>query len=1225
MAGGEDNTASGNHSSVAGGDDNTASGNHSSVAGGQNNTASGRYSSVAGGVLNTAPSYAETVMGSYATTYTPASTTAFNPTDYVLRVGNGTDFARSDAFQVRKDGMAFIDSTLTINFDDAANSYVFPAIRGTAGQTITTDATGNLSWATPAAGGLTHFTETSFTTTDAGSVFTPSGTGTDLGIVLQPKGNGYLSADQPDSTTTGGNARGSYAIDWQADRNNAAQVASGNSAVIAGGQGNTASGDYAVIAGGQSNTASGSYYSSVAGGAFNTASNTYASVVGGLNNTASGYASSVAGGRDNTASSNYSSVAGGYDNTASGQASSVAGGYSNIAPSYAETVMGSYATTYTPASTTAFNANDYMFRVGNGTGTAARSDAFQVRKDGRVTINEEYHLPITKGTAGQTITTDGSGNLSWTTPAAGGLTHFTETSFTTTDAGSVFTPSGTGTNLGIVLQPKGNGYLSADQPDGTTAGGNARGSYAIDWQAYRNNAAQVASGNYAVIAGGYGNTASGNVSFVAGGRYNAASGYTSSVAGGEYNTASGYTSSVAGGRTNTASGYASSVAGGQGNTASSNYSSVAGGQYNTASGNGSFVAGGRYNAASGNYSSIAGGYLNSASGDYSFVAGGYDNIISGNYSSAGGLSNTAIGEYSFVAGGLFNIAPSYAETVMGSYATTYTPASTTAFNANDYMFRVGNGTGTAARSDAFQVRKDGRVTINEEYHLPITKGTAGQTITTDATGNLSWTAPTTNTDNQNLSISGNTLSISGGTGVTLPTELPTGGSNGEVLKTDGSGNLSWTTPTTNTDNQNLSISGNTLSISGGTGVTLPKAVGWSDNRGAAPGEFPSENMSYAFGHFNNTSGAYADLLVMRGWYDASGGSDNMLAFNKSGIGMRIYQQSYGSNTNFSNYKEAVLAEPNGNVSLNGITALNNNELRLRTITDASHALQWTTNFAGINVDGPALYGWKGGVLGSTNGGQKAVLRWLNNGNVGIGTDNPSERLHIKKDGGLISRLESNAGSDIWTFHNYGNTLKAAAGWRGGSSNHYSIYVNGSDRLVVKEDGDVGIGTANPNSALHVVGDIQYSGTLIQSSDRRLKENFETIDSVLYKLKQIEGLSYNLKADSTKARQYGVIAQEIQKVFPDMVSIIDADSGYIGVSYTQLIPVLLEAVKELANQSALYQSEATQQKQRVEGLETENAQLKADNEAMKATLQSILNRMDKIEAHAGQAQQSVLAH
>ena len=53
------------------------------------------------------------------------------------------------------------------------------------------------NWKQLSARGLTHFTETSFTTTDAGSVFTPSGTGTDLGIVLQPRGKATYLPTSP--------------------------------------------------------------------------------------------------------------------------------------------------------------------------------------------------------------------------------------------------------------------------------------------------------------------------------------------------------------------------------------------------------------------------------------------------------------------------------------------------------------------------------------------------------------------------------------------------------------------------------------------------------------------------------------------------------------------------------------------------------------------------------------------------------------------------------------------------------------------------------------------------------------------------------------------------------------------------------------------------------------------------------------------------------------------
>lgn len=62
--------------------------------------------------------------------------------------------------------------------------------------------------------------------------------------------------------------------------------------------------------------------------------------------------------------------------------------------------------------------------------------------------------------------------------------------------------AGTGAaNIGIALSPKGTGAITAQVPDGTVAGGNARGVYAIDLQTFRNSAIQVASGTYSVALG----------------------------------------------------------------------------------------------------------------------------------------------------------------------------------------------------------------------------------------------------------------------------------------------------------------------------------------------------------------------------------------------------------------------------------------------------------------------------------------------------------------------------------------------------------------------------------------------------------------------------------------------------------------------------------------------------------------------------------------------------
>jgi hypothetical protein len=109
------------------------------------------------------------------------------------------------------------------------------------------------------------------------------------------------------------------------------------------------------------------------------------------------------------------------------------------------------------------------------------------------------------------------------------------------------------TNVSVSIVPKGTGAFTLAVPNGTSAGGNARGANAIDLQTLRNAASQVPSGaESAILAGGY-NTASGRGAVAAGGRFNVASGQSSFVAGGEESVTSGGLSAVLGGYLNTAS------------------------------------------------------------------------------------------------------------------------------------------------------------------------------------------------------------------------------------------------------------------------------------------------------------------------------------------------------------------------------------------------------------------------------------------------------------------------------------------------------------------------------------------------------------------------------------------------------------------------------------------------------------------------------------------------
>ncbi len=115
-------------------------------------------------------------------------------------------------------------------------------------------------------------------------------------------------------------------------------------------------------------------------------------------------------------------------------------------------------------------------------------------------------------------------------------------------------------------------------------------------------------------------------------------------------------------------------------------------------------------------------------------------------------------------------------------------------------------------------------------------------------------------------------------------------------------------------------------------------------------------------------------------------------------------------------------------------------------------------------------------------------------------------------------------------------------------------------------------------------DVYAKGVLL-SSDSRFKENIKPLGKELYKLKQLKGISYNLKREKKKypersgsltekeqndlalmnnlefkeRTRVGFVAQEVQKLFPELVQ---ADKeGYLYVDYVGLIPVLVESVKE----------------------------------------------------------------
>lgn len=141
-----------------------------------------------------------------------------------------------------------------------------------------------------------------------------------------------------------------------------------------------------------------------------------------------------------------------------------------------------------------------------------------------------------------------------------------------------FTATNGSTNVDAVISAKGTGALLAQVADGTSNGGNKRGTNAVDFQRTRSASTSVASGNWAVISGGNLNTASGTESFIGGGTTNVNSGSQGVLVGGSTNTLSAIQGVVAGGSTNNSSADYGVIGGGFGNIVSGIHSCVPGGR-----------------------------------------------------------------------------------------------------------------------------------------------------------------------------------------------------------------------------------------------------------------------------------------------------------------------------------------------------------------------------------------------------------------------------------------------------------------------------------------------------------------------------------------------------------------------------------------------------------------------------------------------------------------------
>jgi hypothetical protein len=216
--------------------------------------------------------------------------------------------------------------------------------------------------------------------------------------------------------------------------------------------------------------------------------------------------------------------------------------------------------------------------------------------------------------------------------------------------------------------------------------------------------------------------------------------------------------------------------------------------------------------------------------------------------------------------------------------------------------------------------------------------------------------------------------------------------------------------------------------------------------------------------------------------------------------------------------------------------------------------------SGTGVFGESISG-TGGYFSSSTG--RALITGI--GKVGIGVPNPNQILDVN--GRMRIRHTAGNTSGLW-MSNSVNGLNFADGafWGMKLDTESGVFIGNDWRFWVNN-----------------LGNGYLNGNLIQTSDRRLKKGFLLLSNSLSGIYQLKGYHYKwIEASRSQDLQTGLIAQEVQKIFPELVQ--TDEKGFLSVNYIGLIPHLIEAVKELKD---------------------ENNQLKNKN-------QKLENRLDKIE-------------
>ena len=259
--------------------------------------------------------------------------------------------------------------------------------------------------------------------------------------------------------------------------------------------------------------------------------------------------------------------------------------------------------------------------------------------------------------------------------------------------------------------------------------------------------------------------------------------------------------------------------------------------------------------------------------------------------------------------------------------------------------------------------------------------------------------------------------------------------------------------------------------------------------------------------------------------------------------------------------------------IDGEAAYDRSGVSVSIDSDGSHVAigAYTNGGTGSDAGHVRIYSWDGtnwSKVGNDIDGEAAGDQ------SGVSVSIDSDGSHVAIGASANDGTGSNAGH-VRVLAPYGvtgdspdNTLTATSLTTSGATTAGSLTV---DSVVI--DGTT-IGHSSDTDLMTLAsGSLTVAGDVILSSDARLKSNIVTLGPTLISLMQLDAKRYTMKADKGQKQKIGLLAQEVQKVFPELVS--EDKNGMLAVNYQALVPVLINALKEQEGKIKAQEKEMTE--------------------------------------------------